>query len=181
MKTIHLSFDNVDAAISEVFNYRYDVLERIEKLRAWMVETIRAQAEMRFNGAILTDTFMAVQGKEATVESATLANVSVTVELGENVTFIIANGEDAVWVEFGAGVFYNGDAGSYPNPYAITMGMSAIGTYGEGHGAYDEWAFPGKDGKHHRTHGTPAAMPLYRAVQSVVEQYVAKAQEVFSK
>lgn len=71
-------------------------------------------------------------------------------------------GEQAVFVEFGAGVYYNGAAGSSPHPYGVELGYT-IGDYGWGFGQFDEWGYTDANGKYRLTHGTPAAMPLYNA------------------
>lgn len=79
-------------------------------------------------------------------------NMSVTLRL---------QGEQAVFVEFGAGVYYNGSPGSSPHPYGVELGFT-IGDYGLGLGKNETWEYT-KNGKYHITHGTPAAMPLYNA------------------
>jgi hypothetical protein len=55
-----------------------------------------------------------------------------------------------------------------------------IGSYGNGNGAKAVWGFKGEDGTLHLTHGVPASMPLYRALQSVVNDIEQIAREVFS-
>jgi len=104
----------------------------------------------------------------------------VKVEPGEddNVLLVIASGEDAVWVEFGAGVHHNGSVGSYPNPLAQGAGMDAIGTYGHGRGAYDKWVFS-EGGVKYWTYGTPAKMPMFNAVQTVISEIEQIYEEVF--
>jgi hypothetical protein len=145
-----------------------------------VAELIRQQAEIGFNGAIASDTFKVRDGKETSPEGPIMANVSVTVEPGNDSILVVAHGEDAVWIEFGAGVYHNGSVGSYPNPLAEPAGMAAIGTYGKGNGAKEVWGYLGSDGKIHLTRGTPASMPLYRAVQSVTRDIAKIAREVFS-
>lgn len=71
-------------------------------------------------------------------------------------------GEQAVFVEFGAGVHYNGAAGSSQHPYGVELGFT-IGNYGLHQGRKDKWSYKDEDGTVHVTHGTPAAMPLYKA------------------
>ena len=71
-------------------------------------------------------------------------------------------GEQAVFVEFGAGVYYNGSPGTSPHPYGVELGYT-IGDYGWGFGRSEEWGYTNANGKYRLTHGTPAAMPLYNA------------------
>ena len=82
-------------------------------------------------------------------------------------------------MEFGAGVYYNGAVGSSPNPLGTELGFT-IGSYGLGNGRKEVWGYTGEDGQIHLTHGAPASMPLYKAVQSVSRDIVRIAREVFS-
>lgn len=81
---------------------------------------------------------------------------------GEMSVTLRLQGEQAVFVEFGAGVHYNGSAGTSPNPWGVELGYT-IGGYGMGQGQNDSWEYQDESGKYHVTHGTPAAMPLYHA------------------
>lgn len=99
---------------------------------------------------------------------------------GENVSVVVASGEDAVWVEFGAGVYHNGAAGSSPHPKGNELGFT-IGSYGKGNGRKTTWGYLDDDGELHLTHGTPATMPMYRAMETVSEEVYLIAKEVFGK
>ena len=175
---------SVAAAVSgitaHITAYSRKVERRTEQLRDQVAEMIRHRAELGFSGAIADDTFAVRDGRDVLADSAILSSVTVTVDPAGDSRLVIAHGEDAVWIEFGAGVYHNGSAGSYPNPLAAPAHMAAIGTYGLGHGAQEAWGYLGSDGKFHITRGTPAAMPLYRAVQSVAGDIVRIARGVFS-
>jgi hypothetical protein len=82
-------------------------------------------------------------------------------------------------MEFGAGVYYNGAVGSSPNPLGTGLGFT-IGSYGKGNGRKEVWGYRGEDGEIHLTHGAPASMPLYKAVQSVSRDIARIAREVFA-
>ena len=182
-KTITIDiFDpaSIDDAIEAIRDYSVWVQHKTEELRERVADLLVQQAELGFNGAIASDTFKVRDGKNTSPEGPILANVSVTKESGEGSTLVVAHGSDAVWIEFGAGVHYNGSVGSYPNPWGLNAGMAAIGTYGEGNGAKEVWGYLGSDGKIHLTRGTPASMPLYKAVQSVSRDIVKIAREVFA-
>lgn len=170
-------------AVRELDDYAQRIERKAEELRRRVAELIREQAQPVFDAAVVDDTFLALVKDGANIpESPRTANVTVTVKPGaENVTLVIANGKDAVWAEFGAGVHYNGTVGSYPNPLGQTLDfIAAIGTYGEGYGAKEVWGYLGDDGNIHLTYGAPASMPLYKAVQSVSRDIVKIAKEVFS-
>lgn len=174
---------SIDAAVKEMREYSKWVQRKADVLRDRVAELIRDRAQPVFDAAVVDDTFLTiVKNGMNTPESPKTGGVTVTVEPGkDNVTLVIANGEEAVWAEFGAGVHYNGAVGSYPNPLAETLDyVAAIGTYGKGYGAKETWGFLGDDGQIHLTHGAPASMPLYKAVQSVSRDIVRIAKEVFS-
>ena len=105
------------------------------------------------------------------------AQVDVSIDQRDNITLVIARGEDAVWVEFGAGVHYNGSAGTSPHPKGSELGFT-IGGYGNGMGKKDVWGFY-EDGKLRLTHGAPATMPMYNAVKTVCDEIAEIAREVF--
>lgn len=182
-KTITIDVFNpssIDAAIRELREYSKRVERKTDELRRRVAELIQAQAQAVFNTAVADDTFkIVVRGGEDTPENPRIGSVDVTIEDNGNVTLIIAHGEDAVFMEFGAGVYHNGSVGSSPNPWGADLGFT-IGSYGKGNGRKEVWGFRGADGEIHLTHGAPASMPLYRAVQSVSRDIVRIAREVFS-
>lgn len=164
-----LSEKEIDRAIKELEEYKKDFEKKCEELRQKVAERIRQKAQEGFNGAIVDD---------LTAESggARLAEVSVITEESDDVTLVIAQGTDAVWVEFGAGVHHNGAVGSQPNPYAKNLGFT-IGGFGE-HGKKHTWGFY-ENGDLKITHGTPATMPMYHAVQEVIADLNDVVKEVF--
>lgn len=164
-----LSEDEIERAIKELEEYKKEFIKKCEELRQRVGEKIREKAQEGFNGAVVDD---------LTAESggARLAEVNVVTEDGEDVTLVIAQGTDAVWVEFGAGVYHNGSVGSSPNPYGSELGFT-IGGFGE-NGKKQTWGFY-ENGDLKITHGTPATMPMFNAVQAVISDIDAIAKEVF--
>ena len=156
-KTITIDvFDlsSIDAAVREIREYSKWVQRKTDELRERIAYFIAKDASAVFNTAVVDDLIG---------EGAVTGSVNVVVEnQGDNMTVVIANGEDAVFMEFGAGVYYNGAAGSSPHPYGVELGYT-IGDYGWGFGQFDEWGYTNANGKYRLTHGTPAAMPLYNA------------------
>jgi len=167
-----LDASSVDAAIREIQEYANWVQTKTDELRERVAELIRRNAHILF-----------VRGGDELLESDSMFtwnDVEVRVESGgDNTTLVIADGKEAVFIEFGAGVYYNGPVGSSPNPLGAGLGFT-IGSYGKGYGAKEVWGFYGEDGELHLTHGTPANMPLYNAVQSVSQDIVRIARGVFS-
>jgi len=87
-----------------------------------------------------------------------------------------AEGEAVAFIEFGAGVHYNG-AEPYPEPRP--SGIVNIGDYGYKQGRKDKWYYTTPDGVKHETHGTPASMPMYHAGKAIVKAVDEVTAEVF--
>lgn len=96
---------------------------------------------------------------------------------GDNGYSFIANGREPVFVEFGAGVYYNA-SNHYPIPKP--QEIKNIGEYGKGMGKRRTWGYRGKlTGKVHITRGTPMRMPMYNASRYIEENIEKIAKEVF--
>ena len=167
--TFDLSQEGIDKALREVEVYKKEFSKKWETFCQRVAERMRDRAQQGFIGAIVDDVLPQSGGPR-------LANVSVDLQMGDDVMLIIAQGEDAVWVEFGSGVYHNGMVGSSPNPYGSKIGFT-IGSYGT-KGKQPAWGFY-EDGELKLTRGTPAQMPLYRAVESVLSDLDTIAREVF--
>lgn len=121
---ISLSEKDIDRAIKELEQYKREIIRKTELLRTRIAERIANLAQSGFNGAVVDDLTGGSGG-------ARKADVRVSIDERENVSVIIAAGEDAVWVEFGAGVFHNGSTGGSPHPKGSELGFT-IGGYGKG-------------------------------------------------
>lgn len=167
---ISLSEKDIDRAIKELEQYKREIIRKTELLRTRIAERIANLAQSGFNGAVVDDLTGGSGG-------ARKADVRVSIDERENVSVIIAAGEDAVWVEFGAGMFHNGSTGGSPHPKGSELGFT-IGGYGKGMGKRQTWGFY-EDGELRLTHGTPAVMPMYNALKTVCEEITSIAKEVF--
>lgn len=173
--TCSLSAGSIDSAIQEIKRFKADFLSKVDTYRERLATEISNRAQIGFTAAIADDIIHGGIPRSAQV------SCRVEPESG-NVTVVVADGEDAVWVEFGAGVYHGGAAGSSPNPYGADLGFT-IGTYGKGHGANQAWGYyPDGDPTNGVvvTRGTPPAMPMYNAVQEVLRISVELAREVFN-
>lgn len=171
---------SIDAAVREIRDYSKWVTRKTEELRERVAELIRNHAEPLFQSAIAQDNFKSKGPGDDNFQSETPrigGDVIVTVECDDNVTLVVAHGKDAIFIEFGAGVYHNTPVGSSPHPLGGELGFT-IGSYGP-NGAHRTWGYAGDDGRIYLTHGVPASMPLYRAVQSVTRDIVQIAREVF--
>lgn len=164
-----LSVQDIDRAMKELADYKQDILKKTELLRERVAERLCVEAQSGFNGAVVDDL---VRGGQK------FAQVRVTVDNRGDMTVVIADGQDAVWIEFGAGVYHNGSPGSSPHPHGVELGMT-IGGFGKGNGKKETWGYY-EEGTLKLTHGTPAVMPMARAVTTVCNEIAEIAREVFA-
>ncbi len=113
------------------------------------------------------------------------ATVSIGVEdNGKTIKgYVYLNGGKVAFIEFGAGVTFNGSAGTSPHPRGTELGMT-IGSYGKGQGANSwGWWFRKDERQYERqyehSYGNPAYMPLYRTLQELKEKVADIAKEVY--
>lgn len=113
--------------------------------------------------------------------TATLPEYDVPIEGhwdGANKGDVTAGGE-AVFVEFGAGVRYNGPAGSSPHPIGADFGY-LIGEYGKKKGRNPEgWDYVDEAGNVVHTYGVKAQMFMYNAAKQLTEEAPEIAKKVF--
>ena len=163
-----LSTSEIDRAMKELADYKQEILQKTELLREKVAERLADEAKNGFSGAVVDD---------LTRGGQRFAQVDVSVDNRGSVTVVVASGKDAVWVEFGAGVYHNGSPGSSPHPHGAELGMT-IGGFGKGNGKKEVWGFY-EEGELKLTRGTPARMPMALAVTTVCNDIQAIAKEVF--
>lgn len=163
-----LSESEINRAIKELADYKQEIIQKTDLLREKVAERLAEEARQGFGGAVVDDL---VQGGQR------LAQVSVSVDNRGDVTVVVASGEDAVWVEFGAGAYHNGSPGSSPHPHGAELGM-IIGGYGKGNGKKQIWGFY-ENGELKLSRGTPAKMPMSLAMNTVLNDIQSIAKEVF--
>lgn len=176
-KTINvtLSVKGMSDALKEYKRWQKDIEHKLERFRRKVAEKLVSEAKKGFGNAIVDD-FVYMAAKKA--------NVNVYYRDEGNMMVVIADGEDAIWAEFGAGVHHNGSAGSSPNPLNQENNLGfTIGSYGYGLGKMDSWYFK-KDptdpnSSRVYTYGAPASMPMYKAVTRVRQEIATIAREVF--
>ena len=76
---------------------------------------------------------------------------------------VVASGKDVLFIEFGAGVYYNSTEAHAERPSNVL----GIGEFGDGRGKGQGWFFIGEDGEKHFTRGTPSSMSMYYAREDV--------------
>ena len=176
---VELSTSGINKAIREVINYKREFLKKVDKYRLRLADEIANIASVNFSSATMEDIVGTVMDKEL-VRGGGLRTPDVNVHVSDrgNISVIVADGEDAIWCEFGAGVYHNGSVGSSPHPLGSEMGFT-IGTYGYGRGKRQAWGYYNESGETVVTRGTPASMPMYNAAQEVMHKAIEIAREVF--
>ena len=113
--TIPLSEDALNATI-------YDLRKYSNELRGKMQRLITA---------------MCRHGEQYAISHVTRIDTGATVSsihgYRKGNTGVIVAGGNAVWLEFGTGVYYNGNPNGSPHPIGAELGM-IIGEYGKQHG-----------------------------------------------
>lgn len=155
-----LNVQSVDKAIKELEAYKVWVEQKTKELTERLARIGATEAAVRFGSAYYTGT----------------NDVSVTVNPISNGWEISADGKAVCFIEFGSGVYFNGDE-PYPNPRP--KGVVGIGEYGKGKGSNDFWWYTSENGGSRFTHGTPSAMPMYHASREMRQAVLQIAKEVF--
>ena len=93
---------------------------------------------------------------------------------------LIVESKSILWIEFGAGVHFNGHLGSSPHPNGTELGYT-IGSYGKGQGKNDFWFYYADSGEAVMSHGTESTMPVYKAGLEIKRQILKIAREVFGE
>lgn len=164
-----LSTRGIGQAISELKAYRNDLRRKEEEFLRRFSREVATLAQAGFDAAYLD---YQVNGE------TTPATVSVDVTSAGGTSFVTAYGEDAIWIEFGAGVYFNGSAGGSPHEWGAKNGFT-IGSYGKGMGRKKTWGYYSEDGELILTHGTPATMPMYHALKQACDNIWSIAREVY--
>ena len=178
--TMELTTKGIEQAIKEIEAYKKDFIKKVDIFREKVAQEITDLAQAGFNSALVDDVIPSSPNG-----SSRTAKVTVDFTSNGNIT-VIATGEnekDAIWVEFGAGVYHNGSVGGSPHPEGVKLGYT-IGGYGKGRGKGSVWGYylePESKKGLVLTHGTPATMPMYNAMKTISAKVVTIAREVFGK
>lgn len=163
-----LSTDSIQKAIDEVLKYKEEMnlktMELVSRLADIGLEVIDANkyssGDSDFNDI---RSYVWLDSDGSTKSRATL----------------VLNGKDIAFIEFGAGVHFNGSAGGSPNPFGVQLGYT-IGSYGQGQGANDYWVYYDESlGRFKTSHGTEAAQPLAKADEEIRNKFISEARKVF--
>ena len=165
-------YADVSRATKRLETYYSDLKSKADELCKRLAELGCTRAKLDFSNAIYDG----------------VNDVDVHVEPIDNGYKVVATGNAVMFIEFGAGVYYNG-SGSYPGE--LEPGVVGIGEYGQGRGKHDWWFYSGPLGNGggvasdkypglYLTHGNPPAAAMYHAKQEVKDAIERIAKEVFN-
>lgn len=171
----NLSVKGVNNLIKELKAYKKDLNQKVK-------EFIRELAE---SGIPVIDTNMqkasfkvGADGVQSGADPEHKTKVKVTAKGNKVVADLIVSGEDLLFIEFGAGVYYNTPPGTSPHPKGEEFGF-VIGSYGKHHGVQKVWGYYDDDDKLVLTHGVEATMPVYKASMEMIQNVYKIAKKVF--
>lgn len=153
---------SIKEAINAIKAYRKEIDLKVDKL----VKTLAN------DGVIVAKSWLG-----ATQGDSTRANIGLDFDDEGNIhrAVISLSGEDALFVEFGAGYYYNA---SDP-PHADEFGYG-VGTYpGQTHAFQRGWFYYDDSGNLVYSHGTEATYPIYHAGENIRNEVILKALEIF--
>ena len=157
-RTIKGDLSDIPSLIAQLKAYKKGVATATEQTKKDLADVALNEARRRFGSAI-------VDGEKS---------VAVAKIHRKDGWAVVASGKTLPFIEFGAGVFYNGTE-PYPQRPAGVLG---IGEYGKGLGKQNAWAFT-YNGQKIVTRGTPASMPMYHAKEQIYWDYLKVAKRNF--
>ncbi len=164
--SFNLSVDSIQKAIDEVERYKQRLISKND-------EFVRRLAEVGI--PVIDQRISAAQG-DSDKNHNTYIRINSFGSYSQAV--LVVEGKTILWIEFGAGIHYNGAAGSSPHPKGQELGYT-IGSYGKGQGANDFWFYTADTGESVMSHGTEATMPVYSAAVEIQRRIREIARQVF--
>lgn len=149
-----MSRKSVEDAIADVEKYKAKVQKLSEELPKVLADYGMVGASTRFNASIYDVLWSGLPRNNA--------NISVSAEPTDNGWRVLAHGDEVCYIEFGAGVYFNG-AESYLG--TRPPGIDGIGQHGD-MGRQTLWGFYDGDDVV-LTHGTPAQNCMYYTAQEI--------------
>lgn len=163
---ISLSEKSIRNAINEIEVYKRQFVERNEVF-------VRRLAELGI--PVIDQNIAAAQG-DSDKSHNTYIKINSFGSYSE--AKLVVEGKSILFIEFGAGIRYNGSSGTSPHPKGEEFGYT-IGSYGKGQGSKDFWFYYADTGESVMSHGTEATMPVFRASQEIIQNIRRIAREVF--
>lgn len=164
--SISLSQKSIQNAINEVRKYQRELIDKNEVF-------VRRLAEL---GIPIIDQNIADAEGDSDKNHNTYIKINSFGSYSE--AKLVVEGSDLLFIEFGAGLHYNGSDGTSPHPKGEEFGYT-IGSYGKGQGKNDFWFYYADTGEAVMSHGTESTMPVYKASVEIIQNIRRIAREVF--
>lgn len=175
MKTIHIDLldtDSVKSAVAELREVKSDWQKKANEAAKEVCTEIAMQIQANLEYIAFTDEFKNTKTHEIIQKKEPMGVWDLTET--KNGCKVSIRGKDIVFVEFGAGVYYNGNGSGNPLGEAVSF-STEIGSYGKGQGLNKYWFVA-----HNLIScGTPAYMPIYRAILAVKPEIPTIVRKVF--
>lgn len=174
MKTIHIDLldkDSIKSAVAELREVRRDWEKKANEAAKEVCREIAMQIQANLEYVAFTDDMINVKTHEIIQKKEPMGVWDLTET--KNGCKVTIRGKDIVFVEFGAGAHYNH---GNENPLSESVSFSTeIGSFGKGQGVNDYWFVA-----HNLiSKGTPAYMPIYRAILAVKPEVPTIVRKVF--
>ena len=167
--SVELSVSGINKAIKELKKYKKELKKKVNHLIDVMLETGEDYAINELGHVDTGDTLNSIYGYRKGSHG------------------VIVAGGNAIWIEFGTGVYYNKSEGGSPHPKGQELGMT-IGGYGNHNGMKDGWFYPTEDPRYEiknsgyaYTHGIKSNAFMYRTAQELRRQLPELAKRVFDE
>lgn len=182
MKTIRinpLSQTSVNDAILQIeaLQAKLKKLEEFDKYLQTLANAGVAIAQANFDRGAVYKSWTKKTKDHPSEYVENYTGVTVTTKPIPNGFVIEADGEQVLFMEFGAGVYHSGQA--YEGNRADFAGIVGIGEYGNGNGKRKAWGYPSESGLL-ITHGVPALNGMYRAKRHILIEVEKKLKELLN-
>lgn len=157
MKTVHIeAFDkkSVDNAILELKSVKKEWQRKANLCSEMIAAALADEIQKNLDAINVTDDMLDVKHHL----QLPLRSEMNAIAVGNKV---VISGVEIVFVEFGSGIYHNPNA---DNPLSESVSFTTqIGSYGKGQGNQTYWFV-----RHNViSRGTPAYMPIYRAIETI--------------
>ncbi len=171
----NLSVSSLKSLQKQLLDYKEELSSKCDKFVLKLAEIGIPVVESKVAEAGFTYDEKGIQSGSDTEHNT---YVKVDSLIGMSKATLVLEGKEILFIEFGAGVSYNGSVGSSPHPKGQENGF-LIGTYGMGHGSQKVWGYYADSGELVLTHGTKATMPMYEASLKIRNEVLKIAKDVF--
>ena len=170
--TISLSISSVENALKELEDYRL----RLIRASSLFVEKLAQIGVKAMDEAIASAPASPLASKEHSTE------ITLVERDNQHVVYSLSlSGANILFIEFGAGVFYNDQAlHSSVHPQGVELGYT-IGDYGRGQGARNAWSYRDASGQWQTTTGQRASCAIPKAMSEMVDKVLQTAREAWAE